>query len=77
MSVPDMQTCCRGRKGGRRIAQEGKFAEGLLRSASTPEDERPDGDTSEYIPWDFDNDTAGEADTQDLLDDGLGWPPED
>jgi len=35
-----------------------------------PEDERPDGDTSEYIPWDFDNDTYGEADVFDLLDEG-------
>jgi hypothetical protein len=34
-----------------------------------PENERPDGDTSEYIPWDFDNDTASESDVHDLLSD--------
>lgn len=39
-------------------------------TAVMPEDERPDGDTSEYIPWDFDNDTYGESDVADLLDDG-------
>jgi hypothetical protein len=34
-----------------------------------PEEERPDGDTSETIPWDFDNDTYSESEVADLLDD--------
>ncbi len=37
---------------------------------SMPEDERSYFDTDEQIYWDFDNDTAGESDTFDLLDDG-------
>ena len=35
-----------------------------------PEDERDCGpEVEDYYPWDCDNEAAGEADTQDLLND--------
>lgn len=33
-----------------------------------PDEERDCGPDDEYIPWDFDNDTYGESDVADLLD---------
>lgn len=34
-----------------------------------PESERECFDVDDWAPWDFDNNTLGEADTQDLLSD--------
>ena len=38
-----------------------------------PEGERYTSNEEDYYEWDCDNEAAGEADTQDLLDDGLGY----
>lgn len=35
-----------------------------------PEAERESFDEQDWFPWDLDNNTAGESETADLLDDG-------
>ncbi len=43
-----------------------------------PEDERDTGpEVEDFYPWDCDNEAAGEADTFDLLDDGLSEDGDD
>lgn len=44
-----------------------------------PGDRTTDFDTSEEYPWDFDNQTAGESDTWDLItpEDQSDWDDED